>query len=143
MNDGEIREGQSTVGGGSLPEEIMPTWILALKVKKPEVLVSILRTQKPALLLHEFKMGRFVLIRVLFYQNRMMPLYRPYPTRCINTGKFMKNQLDEILKSQNIAAILITGSADHNPAMVYFTGHVHVSRGALVIKPGEKPILIP
>jgi Xaa-Pro aminopeptidase len=53
----------------------------------------------------------------------------------------MKNQLDGILKSQNIAAILITGSADHNPAMVYFTGHVHVSRGALVIKPGEKPIL--
>src|SRR5512133_3077947 len=53
----------------------------------------------------------------------------------------MKNQLDEILKSQNVAAILITGSADHNPAMVYFTGHVHVSRGALVIKPGEKPVL--
>jgi len=53
----------------------------------------------------------------------------------------MKNQLDEILKSQKIAAILITGPADHNPAMVYFTGHAHVSRGALVIKPGEKPIL--
>jgi L-seryl-tRNA(Ser) seleniumtransferase len=50
LNDGEIREGQSTVGGGSLPEEILPTWILAFRVKKPDVLASILRSKKPAVI---------------------------------------------------------------------------------------------
>jgi len=50
LDGGEIKEGQSTVGGGSLPEEVMPTWILALNVKRPEALVSILRTQKPAVI---------------------------------------------------------------------------------------------
>jgi Xaa-Pro aminopeptidase len=53
----------------------------------------------------------------------------------------MKIQIDEILRKNGIAAILVTGSADHNPAMMYFTGNVHVSQGALVIKPGDKPIL--
>ncbi|GAP21111.1 M24 family metallopeptidase [Leptolinea tardivitalis] len=53
----------------------------------------------------------------------------------------MKNELEQLMKSNGIAAILITGAADHNPAMTYFTGHVHVSHGDLVIKPGEKPIL--
>jgi Xaa-Pro aminopeptidase len=56
-------------------------------------------------------------------------------------AKTMRNQIDEILKKYNIAAVLVTGSADHNAAMRYFTGNVHVSQGALVIKPGEKPIL--
>lgn len=45
------------------------------------------------------------------------------------------------MQSKSITAIYITGPADHNPAMRYFTGNVHVSRGDLVIKPGEKPVL--
>lgn len=53
----------------------------------------------------------------------------------------MKKQIDEILKKNGIDAVLVTGSADHNPVMRYFTGNVHVSQGALVIKPGEKPVL--
>ena len=53
----------------------------------------------------------------------------------------MKTQIDEILKKNNIAAVYVTGSADHNPAMRYFTGNVHVSQGALVIRQGEKPVL--
>jgi Xaa-Pro aminopeptidase len=54
----------------------------------------------------------------------------------------MKEQLDDLMKAYDVAAILIIGSADHNPAMRYFTGNVHVSRGDLIIKPGEKPVLI-
>ncbi len=53
----------------------------------------------------------------------------------------MKSQIDEILKKNNISAVYITGSADHNPAMHYFTGNVHVSQGALVICEGKKPVL--
>lgn len=45
------------------------------------------------------------------------------------------------MKNNDIAAIFVTGPADHNPAMTYFTGRVHVSRGDLVIKPGQKPVL--
>ncbi len=53
----------------------------------------------------------------------------------------MKKSLETLMRSNSIAAIYVTGPADHNPAMRYFTGNVHVSRGDLVIKPGEKPIL--
>jgi len=53
----------------------------------------------------------------------------------------MKNEIDALMKSQGIAALLISGAADHNPAMVYFTGQIHVSQGDLVKKPGEKGIL--
>jgi Xaa-Pro aminopeptidase len=53
----------------------------------------------------------------------------------------MKNKLELLMKANDIAAIFITGPADHNPAMMYFTGNVHVSRGDLVIKPGEEPVL--
>jgi len=53
----------------------------------------------------------------------------------------MKTEIDELLKTNDIAALLITGAADHNPAMVYFTGLTHISHGDLVIKPYEKGIL--
>lgn len=53
----------------------------------------------------------------------------------------MKKSLETLMRSKSIAAIYITGPADHNPAMRYFTGNVHVSRGDLVIRPGETPIL--
>jgi len=40
---GEMMENQSTVGGGSLPEETLPTWTLALPVKKPNAFSRHLR----------------------------------------------------------------------------------------------------
>ncbi len=45
---GEIREGKSTLGGGSMPEEEMPTWLLTIRVEKPDLLLKILRSQNPA-----------------------------------------------------------------------------------------------
>jgi Xaa-Pro aminopeptidase len=53
----------------------------------------------------------------------------------------MKTEIDSLMKTNQIAALLITGAADHNPAMVYFTGLAHVSHGDLIKKPGEKGIL--
>jgi Xaa-Pro aminopeptidase len=53
----------------------------------------------------------------------------------------MKNEIDALMNSSQIAALLITGAADHNPDMVYFTGLAHVSQGDLVKKPDEKGIL--
>ena len=40
---GEMMENQSTVGGGSLPEETLPTWTLVLPVKKPNTFSKHLR----------------------------------------------------------------------------------------------------
>lgn len=40
---GEVINGQSMIGGGSLPEESLPTWLLALDSKKPNRFLSALR----------------------------------------------------------------------------------------------------
>ncbi len=36
LGRGEIKEGSSTVGGGSLPEETLPTFVLSLKVARAD-----------------------------------------------------------------------------------------------------------
>jgi Xaa-Pro aminopeptidase len=45
------------------------------------------------------------------------------------------------MQEHDLDAILVTGSAQHNPAMVYFTGNVHVSQGDLVKRRGAEPVL--
>ncbi|MEW6405887.1 MAG: M24 family metallopeptidase, partial [Chloroflexota bacterium] len=53
----------------------------------------------------------------------------------------MKSDLDRLMKKNNLDAILVTGPAQHNPAMVYLTGGGHMT-GADLIKPrGGDPIL--
>jgi len=44
---GEVVAGASTVGGGSLPEETLPTWLLALPVARPNALAARLRRADP------------------------------------------------------------------------------------------------
>ncbi len=44
---GEVVPGRSTVGGGSLPEETMPTWLLAFALAHPNQLAAWLRRQSP------------------------------------------------------------------------------------------------
>lgn len=46
---GRVVAGESTVGGGSLPGETLPTRLLALDVKKPNQLAGRLRAQTPAI----------------------------------------------------------------------------------------------
>lgn len=48
INQGEVIPGESTVGGGSLPGETLPTFLLALQTRKPEMLLKQLRSlQRP------------------------------------------------------------------------------------------------
>jgi L-seryl-tRNA(Ser) seleniumtransferase len=43
LQTGEVIPGQSTVGGGSLPEETLPTWLLALRTSQPNRMAERLR----------------------------------------------------------------------------------------------------
>lgn len=47
LGAGEVIKSESTVGGGSLPEESMPTFVLALKVKSPDKFLKRLREATP------------------------------------------------------------------------------------------------
>ncbi len=50
LGQGEVIPGESTVGGGSLPGETLPTFLLALKVKSPDRSLARLRQQRPAVI---------------------------------------------------------------------------------------------
>ena len=43
LGAGEVRQGRSAVGGGSLPEETLPTWVLELTVNSPDRFLAKLR----------------------------------------------------------------------------------------------------
>jgi L-seryl-tRNA(Ser) seleniumtransferase len=43
LQSGEVIQGQSTVGGGSLPEETLLTWLLALSTPQPNLMAERLR----------------------------------------------------------------------------------------------------
>ena len=47
LGQGEVLESESTVGGGSLPEESMSTFVLALNVKSPDTFLKKLRKANP------------------------------------------------------------------------------------------------
>lgn len=47
LGTGEVIQGLSTVGGGSLPEETLPTWLLALPGGQPNALLAKLRRAAP------------------------------------------------------------------------------------------------
>ena len=50
IGQGQVIEGQSTVGGGSLPEETLPTSLLALQVASPDRTLACLRQFKPPII---------------------------------------------------------------------------------------------
>jgi L-seryl-tRNA(Ser) seleniumtransferase len=47
---GEVIESESTVGGGSLPEESLPTFVLALSAKSPDKFLRKLREEHPPII---------------------------------------------------------------------------------------------
>lgn len=53
----------------------------------------------------------------------------------------MKKDLENLMKKNNADALWISGAAQHNPSMVYFTGGIHVTLADLFIIPGRTPIL--
>ncbi len=50
LGQGEVLESQSTVGGGSLPEEVLPTFVLALSTAQPNRTLAELRARRPAVI---------------------------------------------------------------------------------------------
>ena len=50
LGQGEIESGESTVGGGSLPSESMPTFLLSLDVKSAEKFLNALRKNNPPII---------------------------------------------------------------------------------------------
>jgi L-seryl-tRNA(Ser) seleniumtransferase len=50
LGTGQVMKSESTVGGGSLPGETLPSYVLALTVKNPEQFTARLRTQNPAVI---------------------------------------------------------------------------------------------
>lgn len=52
----------------------------------------------------------------------------------------MKTDLDRLMQENNIDAILVTGAAQHNPAMVYLTGGGHVTNADLIKPRGGEAV---
>jgi L-seryl-tRNA(Ser) seleniumtransferase len=50
LGQGEVIPGESTIGGGSLPGENLPTFLLALDLKSPDKFLEKLRHQEPPIL---------------------------------------------------------------------------------------------
>ena len=50
LGQGEVVTSESTVGGGSLPEESIPTYVLALDIKSPDKFLKRLREANPPII---------------------------------------------------------------------------------------------
>ena len=53
----------------------------------------------------------------------------------------MKTDLDALMQSRHLDALLVLGSGQHNPPMVYLTGGAHFSQAVLVKKRGADSVL--
>lgn len=53
----------------------------------------------------------------------------------------MKSDIYKFMQEQSIDALWITGSAQHNPAMFYFTGNYHITQADLLIRCDSQAIL--
>ena len=53
----------------------------------------------------------------------------------------MKTDLDRLMDEKGLDAIWVTGPAQHNASMVYFTGVGHLTHADCIKKRGEKPVL--
>jgi Xaa-Pro aminopeptidase len=53
----------------------------------------------------------------------------------------MKTDLDALMQEKNLDALLVTGPAQHNPAMVYMTGGGHLTTADLIKVKNESPVL--
>ena len=53
----------------------------------------------------------------------------------------MKQDIDHLMKEEGIDALLVTGPAQHNPPMVYFTGGAHLTSADLIKRRGSDPVL--
>ncbi|NPV56886.1 MAG: L-seryl-tRNA(Sec) selenium transferase, partial [Anaerolineae bacterium] len=64
---GEVKPGESTVGGGSLPGEILPTYLLHIKSRKPVRMIDNLRLTSPPII------ARIIDDHVVFDPRTVLP----------------------------------------------------------------------
>lgn len=67
LAQGEVITSESTVGGGSLPGEVLPTWLLALEVRSPNRFLKRLRQAEPPVI------ARVQQDRVVFDPRTVLP----------------------------------------------------------------------
>ena len=67
LRSGEVISGESTVGGGSLPGETLPTFLLALDVRNPDRFMKRLRQSTPPVI------ARLDNDRILFDPRTVLP----------------------------------------------------------------------
>lgn len=53
----------------------------------------------------------------------------------------MRDQIDALLQSRQLEALVVLGPGQHNPAMVYMTGGAHLTDAILVKPVGRPPVL--
>lgn len=53
----------------------------------------------------------------------------------------MKSDLDTLMQSKNLEALIVFGHGEHNPPMYYFTGGGHIMHATLIKKRGEGAVL--
>lgn len=53
----------------------------------------------------------------------------------------MRSEIDAIMQANDIDVLLITGPAQHNPAMVYLTGGGHITNADLIKRRGQPGVL--
>jgi L-seryl-tRNA(Ser) seleniumtransferase len=67
LGQGEVLASESTVGGGSLPGESLPTWVLALTVNSSDRFMEKLRQEQPPVI------ARTVNDRILLDPRTVLP----------------------------------------------------------------------
>lgn len=72
LGQGEVVKSESTVGGGSLPEETMSTFVLALNVKPPDKFLKRLREANPPVIARVEEDRVFLDPRTVFEEQDMM-----------------------------------------------------------------------
>lgn len=70
LGTGQVIQGRSTVGGGSLPEETLPTWLLAISRAHPQAFLAKLRQGRPPII------GRIQDERVIIDPRTVLPHQR-------------------------------------------------------------------
>ena len=68
LKNGTLIPGSSAIGGGSLPEQALPTWLLSLQPKSPRNFAAKLRQQNPAVI------ARIENDQVLFDPRTVLPI---------------------------------------------------------------------
>jgi L-seryl-tRNA(Ser) seleniumtransferase len=69
LGQGDVVESESTVGGGSLPGESMPTFVLALQVKSPDKFLKKIREANPPIIARTENDKVLLDPRTVFYEQ--------------------------------------------------------------------------